>query len=78
LLEKVQRRFMKMINGMKGKSYEERLQKLNLWSLEERRNRQDSIEVFKICKGLSRMRPEELFHFDDRGKGTRGHSLTVN
>ena len=48
LLEKVQRRFTKMIKGMKGKSCEERLQKLNLWSLEERRNRQDLIEVFKI------------------------------
>jgi len=33
--------------------------------------------MFKICKGLSRIRPEELFHFDDRGKGTRGHSLKV-
>ena len=76
MLEKVQRRFMKMIKGMKGKSYEERLQKLNLWSLQERRNRQDLIEVFKICKGFStRIRPEELFHFDDRGKGTRGHCL---
>ena len=35
---------------MKGMSYEERLQKLKLWTLEERRNRQDLIEVFKICK----------------------------
>ena len=61
--------------GMKGMSYEERLQKLKLWSLEERRNRQDLIEVFKICKGFSRIRPEKLFHFDDRGKGTTGHSL---
>jgi len=34
-----------MIKGMKGKSYEERLKKLNLWSLEERRNRQDLINV---------------------------------
>jgi len=64
-----------MIKGIK--SYEERLQKLNFWSLEERRNRQDLIEVFEICKGLSRIRPEELFYFDDRGKGTRGHSLTL-
>jgi len=40
---------------MIGKSCEERLQKLNLWSLEERRNRQDLMEVFKICKGLSRI-----------------------
>jgi len=77
LLEKVQRRFMKMIKGMKGKSYEERLQKLNLWSLQERRNRQDLIEVFRICKALSRVRREELFHFSDRGKGTRGHFLKL-
>jgi len=75
LLEKVQQRFTKTIKGMKGMSYEERLQKLKLWTLEEKRNRPDLIEVFKLCKGFSRIRPEELFHFDDRGKGTRGHSL---
>jgi len=23
------------------------------------------------------IRPEELFHFDNRGKGTRGHSLKL-
>jgi len=45
--------------------------------IEERRNRQDLIEVFKICKGFSWIRPEELFQFDDRGKGTRGHSLKL-
>jgi len=56
LLEKVRRRFTKMMKGMKGTSYEERLRKLNLWSLEERRNRQDLIEAFKMCKGLSRIR----------------------
>ena len=60
---------------MKGMSYEERLQKFKLWSLEERRNRQDLTEEFKICEGFGRIRPEELFHFDDRGKGTRGHYL---
>jgi len=48
---------------------------LKLRSLEARRNRQDLIEVFKICKGCSRIRPNDLFIFDDRGKGTRGHSL---
>jgi len=44
---------------MKGKSYEERLEKLKLWSLEERSNRQHLVEVFKICKGFSRIRPKE-------------------
>jgi len=48
LLEKVQRRFSKMINNMEGLSYEERPRCLNLWTLEERRNRQDLIEVFNL------------------------------
>jgi len=45
LIEKVQRRFTKMINNMKGKTYEERLHYLKLWTLEERRNRQHLTEV---------------------------------
>jgi len=35
LIEKVQRRFTKMVNNMEGKSYEERLYCLKLWTLEE-------------------------------------------
>ena len=35
IIEKVQRRFTKMINNMEGKSYEERLYCLKLWTLEE-------------------------------------------
>ena len=33
--------------------------------------------MFKISKGFSRIRLVELFQFDDRGKGTRGHSLKL-
>jgi len=46
---------------MDGKSYEERLQCLKLWTLEERRNRQDLIEVFKMCNGISRLKLNEFF-----------------
>jgi len=53
LIPKIQRRFTKMINNMEEKTYEERLQCLKLWTLEDRRNRQDLIEVLKICNGLS-------------------------
>jgi len=48
LSEKIQQRFTKMIMIMQGKSYTKRLQMLKLWTLEERRNRQDLTEVFKI------------------------------
>ena len=74
LIEKVQRRFTKMINNMEGKTYEERLYCLKLWTLEERRNRQDLIEVFKICNGLSRLKLNELFTLADNTRGIRGHS----
>jgi len=46
---------------------------LRLWTLEERRNRQDLIEVFKMYRGLSNVLLHELFTLDD-SKGTRGHS----
>jgi len=77
LLEKVQRRFTKMIVNMDGLSYEERLQSLNLWSLEEWRNRQNLIEVFKMSKGMTTIRLQELFTLEENIKGTRGHSLKL-
>ena len=42
MLERVRRIFTKMLKDMKGKSYEKTSQKLKLWLLKERRNRQDS------------------------------------
>jgi len=42
---------------------------------EERKNRQDLIELFKIFKGLSRVRIDELFMLDENTKGTRDHCL---
>jgi len=77
LLEKVKRRFTKMIINMEGLSNEDRLQSLKLWSLEERRNRQDLIEVFKMDKGMTRIRLQELFMLEGNIKGTRGHSLKL-
>jgi len=61
LFEKVQRRFTKMIVNMDGISYEDRLRSLKLWSLEERRNRQHLIEVFKMSKGMTRIRLKYFF-----------------
>jgi len=77
LLEKVQRRFTKMIVNMDGLGYEDRFQRLKLWSLEERRNRQDLIGVFKMSKGMTRIRLQELFTLEENIKGTRGHSLKL-
>jgi len=50
---------------------------LNLWSLEDRRNRQDLMEVFKMSKGMTKIRLQELFTLEDNNKGIRGHSLKL-
>ena len=41
--------------------YCERLERLGLWSLEERRTRTDIIQVIKIAKGLSAIPLESMF-----------------
>jgi len=38
---------------LKACVYEDRLRQLDLWSLKERRNRADIIELFKLLKGIS-------------------------
>ena len=72
-LEKVQRRATRMMEGMSMLSYEERLKRLNLLSLEMRRLRSDLIEVFKILNGLEGLKAEDFFVLSDVDY-TRGHS----
>ena len=48
LIERIQKRFTRMILYIKEFPCEARLKKLGLWSLEDRRIRADLIEVFKI------------------------------
>jgi len=62
---------------LKDKDYHERLRHLNLWTLEERRNRQDLIEVFKMYKGFTKLDISELFVRDLNVKGTRGHTAKL-
>ena len=48
LIEGVQRRATKLVPGLRRKTYDERLRKLGLTRLVERRFRGDMIETFKI------------------------------
>ncbi|KAJ7411326.1 hypothetical protein BTVI_50387 [Pitangus sulphuratus] len=61
LLERVQRRVVKMIRGMEHLSYEERLKELEFFSLEKRRLPGDLIASFQCLKGASRKAGEGLF-----------------
>jgi len=74
-LERVQHRFTRMI-GFSSLPYAERLLRLALWTLEERRNRCDLMEVFKMFYGYTEIDIIVLFTLDGNDKGLRGHSKT--
>ena len=75
-LERIQRRFTRMIPELKEMTYEKRLAQLGLWTLEERRNRADLLEVFKMHRGLTKIPFERFFELDG-GRRTRGHPLKL-
>ena len=53
-----------MLQGMKKLEYSERLKRLELWTLEERRNRADLIEVFKLSSGNTALSLKSFFVVD--------------
>ena len=75
-LERIQHRFTRMIPMIKELPYEQRLEHLGLWTLEERRNRSDLIEVFKMHKGLTKMPFDRFFELKNDQR-TRGHPLKL-
>jgi hypothetical protein len=48
ILEKVHRRAVAVVSGLRGVTYEERLEELEMTTLEERRHRADMLQVFMI------------------------------
>ena len=76
LLERIQHRFTRLVPGFRVMAYEDRLRRLGLWTLEERRNRADLIEVFKMYKGVSGLPLQSMFQLTGCGR-TRGHCLKL-
>ena len=76
LLERVQRRWTRHIDGMTGLSYGERLRALNLYSVQGRLLRADLIQYWKILNGHSCIAPNDLFQHPPHSI-TRGHCLKV-
>lgn len=75
-IERVQRLATRMVAGMRGKSYKERLETLGLFSMERRRLRGDLIETFKIMKGLTGLEMGNLFTRAPL-ESTRGHQMKL-
>ena len=76
LIERVQRWFTKRLPGLWNESYAQRLQTLDLESLEVRRIKNDLILLFKIVKHLIDLNSEDFFTFN--WNHTRGHSCKIN
>lgn len=76
-IERIQHRATKMIKEIKALTYEERLTATGLTTLEERRNRGDLIEVFKIIKGFEKVDYNNFFKLMHSGR-TRGHRYKLS
>ncbi len=68
MLESVQRRMTKKIQGLSNLPYRERLRRLNLHSLERRRLRGDLIEVYKWMKGYNKGDINKVLIVRERGR----------
>ena len=62
---------------LEGRSYEERLRELGLFSFERRRMRGNLIEVYKMMRGIDRVDVQRLFPRVDVAV-TRGHNYKVH
>ncbi len=63
--ESVQRKDTKIITFLRNKAYEERLARLNLFSLEKRRLRGKITKCFKILKGFTNVDASKMFSIDN-------------
>ena len=66
-----------MVPALKKCSYETRLRKLGLTSLESRRARGGLIEVYKILTGREKVNSLQFIQLAENPKGLRGHCLKL-
>ena len=74
LIESVQRKFTKRLQGYSHLNYSSRLTNLEMESLELRRLHSDLIFTYKILFGLTKINPTDLFTFPSSAHNTRGHA----
>ena len=60
-LQKIQKRAVGMISGLKGENYEEKCKERRLDTPKKRRERQDLLELFKMLNEAGELDPPTLF-----------------
>ena len=76
-LERVQRAATKLVPGLQDIEYQERLNMLNLPSLEERRKRGDIIQLFKCVNGTDKIDKHDFLEFDTERRTRESHNLKL-
>ena len=70
---------VKMLSDVQGGTYEEKLQKVGLTTLTERRERGDAIETFKTLNGFNRVKKEKWFEIEeDDARPTRRNTTITD
>ena len=79
VLEKVQKRLVRMLSDVRAETYEERLRLAGLSTLRERRLRGDMIETFKTMRGVNHVAREDWFRIqvEEDHRPTRTNALIV-
>jgi len=79
-LDKIQRASTKLVSSLKKLSYETRLDKLGLLTIEKRRIKGDLIETYKMINGMENVKMNQFFEFSNTGYNLRGHDkkLVIN
>jgi len=79
VLEKVQKRAIRMVSGLRADSYEGRLSELGLTTLEERRHQADMVQTYKIVTSKDRVNSETWFKsVTVTGRATRSAADPLN
>ena len=79
VVEDVQKRMVKMISGLNGQTYEEKLTEIGLQTLEYRREKADMVQVFKMLKGIDNVDYKNWFEiYGDTSSNIRPNTRLSN
>ena len=80
VLERVQKKFVKNINGLTSTTYEDRLKEIGMLDLSTRRLYLDLVEAYKLIHNITRVNRAEIFELvmDNQRRTTRNTECPVN